>query len=88
MEPKFNKFEAIQLVLNTLNTIDVKGYNNCTAVVGCVQYLNKLKEELAKEDEAKNRQIETLMITIANMKEDKKKETDEEATDENSDCDN
>lgn len=73
MEPKFNKFEAIQLVLNTLNTIDVKGYNNCTAVVGCVQYLNKLKEELAKEDEAKSRQIETLMKKIADME-----ETDEE----------
>lgn len=69
MEPKFNKFEAIQLVLNTLNTIDVKGYNNCTAVVGCVQYLNKLKEELAKEDEAKSRQIETLMKKIADMEE-------------------
>lgn len=65
MEPKFNKFEAIQLVLNTLNTIDVRGYNNCSAVVGCTQYLNKLKEELAKEDEAKSRQIQTLMEKIA-----------------------
>lgn len=69
MEPKFNKFEAIQLVLNTLNTIDVRGYNNCSAVVGCTQYLNKLKEELAKEDEAKSRQIETLMKKIADMEE-------------------
>lgn len=69
MEPKFNKFEAIQLVLNTLNTIDVKGYGNCTAVVWCVQYLNKLKEELAKEDEAKSRQIQTLMEKIADMEE-------------------
>lgn len=65
MEPKFNKFEAIQLVLNTLNTIDVRGYNNCSAVVGCAQYLNKLKDELANEDEAKSRQIQTLMEKIA-----------------------
>jgi len=78
MEPKFNKFEAIQLVLNTLNTIDVKGYNNCTAVVGCTQYLNRLKEELAREDEERSRQIETLM----------KKISEQEGTDENSDCNN
>lgn len=69
MEPKFNKFEAIQLVLNTLNTIDVKGYNNCTAVVGCVQYLNKLQEELVKEDKERSQQIEVLMKKIAENEE-------------------
>ena len=74
MEPKFNKFEAIQLVLNTLNAIDVKGYANCSAVVGCVQYLNKLKDELANEDEAKRQQIKALMEKIASYEQE-----DEEA---------
>ena len=74
IEPKFNKFEAIQLVLNTLNAIDVKGYNNCSAVVGCVQYLNKLKDELANEDEAKRQQIKALMEKIASYEQE-----DEEA---------
>ena len=74
MEPKFNKFEAIQLVLNTLNAIDVKGYANCSAVAGCVQYLNKLKDELANEDEAKSRQIKALMEKIASYEQE-----DEEA---------
>lgn len=74
MEPKFDKFETIRLVLNIINSIDVKGYNNCSAVVGCTQYLNKLKEELAKEDEAKSRQIQTLMEKIASYEQE-----DEEA---------
>lgn len=74
MEPKFNKFEAIQAIINTINTMDIKGYNNCSAVVGCIQYLNKLKEELTKEDEAKSRQIQTLMDKIASYEQE-----DEEA---------
>lgn len=78
MEPKFNKYDAIQAILNTINAMDVKGYNNCSAVVGCTQYLNRLKEELAREDEERNRQIETLMKKIAEL----------EGTDENSDCNN
>ena len=78
MEPKFNKYEAIQAILNTINAMDVKGYNNCSAVVGCTQYLNRLKEELAREDEERSRQIDTLMKKIAEL----------EGTDENSDCNN
>ena len=80
MEPKFNKYEAIQLVLNTLNAIDVKGYNNCSAVVGCVQYLNKLKDELMKEDKERNHQIDTLMKKFVAEQ--------EEVEDEGSDCNN
>jgi len=77
MESKFNKYEAIKAIINTINTIDVKGYNNCSAIVGCIQYLNKLQEELAKEDKDRSLQIETLMKKIAEL----------EGTDENSDCD-
>lgn len=73
MESKFNKYEAIKLIVNTINTMDIKGYNNCSAVVGCIQYLNKLREELEKEDKERNLQIETLMKKIA-----KNEEADEE----------
>lgn len=69
MEPKFNKYEMIKLIINTINTMDIKGYNNCSAVVGCIQYLNKLKEELAKEDKERSQQIETLMKKIAEQEE-------------------
>lgn len=69
MEPKFNKFEAIQAIINTINTMDIKGYNNCSAVVGCIQYLNKLQEELAKEDKERSQQIEVLMKKIAENEE-------------------
>lgn len=78
MEPKFNKFEAIKAIINTINAMDVKGYNNCSAVVGCIQYLNKLQEELEMEDQETTRRIETLMKKIAEL----------EGTDENSDCNN
>lgn len=77
MEPKFNKFEAIKAIINTINTMDVKGYNNCSAVVGCIQYLNKLQEKLEMEDQETTRRIETLMKKIAEL----------EGTDENADCD-
>ena len=69
MEPKFNKYEAIKVIINTINTMDIKGYNNCSAVVGSIQYLNKLREELEKEDKERSRQIETLMKKIAENEE-------------------
>lgn len=69
MEPKFNKYEAIKAIINTINSIDVKGYNNCSAVVGCTQYLNKLQEELTKEDKERSQQIEVLMKKIAENEE-------------------
>ena len=69
MEPKFNKYEVIKVIINTINTMDIKGYNNCSAVVGCIQYLNKLREELEKEDKERSLQIETLMKKIAENEE-------------------
>lgn len=69
MEPKFNKYEVIKAIINTINSIDVKGYNNCSAVVGCTQYLNKLQEELTKEDKERSQQIEVLMKKIAENEE-------------------
>lgn len=69
MEPKFNKYEMIKLIINTINTMDVKGYNNCSAVVGCTQYLNKLQEELTKEDKERSQQIEVLMKKITENEE-------------------
>ena len=67
MEPKFNKHSIIQAILSTLDTVDVKGYNNCSAIVGCIQYLNRLKDELTKEDNERSRQIETLMKKIEEL---------------------
>ena len=69
MEPKFNKYEVIKVIINTINSMDVKGYNNCSAVVGCTQYLNKLQEELVKEDKERSQQIEVLMKKIAENEE-------------------
>ena len=69
MEPKFNKYEAIKVIINTINTMDIKGYNNCSAVVGCIQYLNKPREELETEDKERSLQIETLMKKIAENEE-------------------
>lgn len=79
MEPviKLNKYEAIKAIINTINTMDIKGYNNCSAVVGCIQYLNKLQEKLEMEDQETTRRIETLMKKIAEL----------EGTDENADGD-
>ena len=63
-EKNFNKHYAITSIVNTLDEMEVKGYDNCTAIIGCIQILKKLDEELTKEDKRNEAKIETLMKRI------------------------
>ena len=80
-EKNFNKHYAITSIVNTLNGLEVKGYDNCTAVVGCIQILKKLDEELTKEDQRNETKIETLMKHIDELEKGS-------ASNESNDCDN
>ena len=63
-EKAFNKHYAITSIVNTLDGMEVKGYDNCTAIIGCIQILKKLDEELTKEDRRNETKIDTLMKRI------------------------
>ena len=63
-EKNFDKHYAINSVVNTLNGMEVKGYDNCTAVVGCIHILKKLDEELLKEEAKNESKLEALMKHI------------------------
>lgn len=45
-----NKYELIQQIINSLNTINVSGYKNLTALVGSINALKNLAEVLNAED--------------------------------------
>ena len=43
--------QMINAVLNALNTIEVKGASNLNALLGCMQTLEQIRNELAKGEE-------------------------------------
>ena len=45
-----NKYEYINAVRNTLNTIPVSGRENLNGLLGCLQALDKLEKLLYEED--------------------------------------
>ena len=47
-----NEIQLIQAVINTMNTIEVRGMKNLDAMLGCIQTLEKVIESLAKEGDA------------------------------------
>lgn len=47
-----NAATTIQAVVNTLNTISVSGAHNLSSLLGCIQILNGLREELESKPEA------------------------------------
>lgn len=48
-----NTLETLQAVINTLNQVSVSGYENLNRLLGSIQTLDKLKNELKTQDEKK-----------------------------------
>ena len=42
--------QTLNAVLNTLNSIEVKGASNLNAMLGCMQTLEQIRNELTKGD--------------------------------------
>lgn len=43
--------QMIEAVINTLNTIEVKGVKNLDAMLGCIQTLEQVHAAMTKEDQ-------------------------------------
>lgn len=46
--------QTINAILNTLNTIEVKGAANLNALLGCIQTLETVRNKLMEEQEKEN----------------------------------
>ena len=42
--------DKLSLIIHTLNHIEVSGKGNLTRLLGCIQELEKMKEEMLHED--------------------------------------
>lgn len=79
-EKNFDKHYVINSVVNMLDGMEIKGYTNCTAVVGCISLLKKLDEELLKEEAKNESKLEALMKRIDELEKGS-------ASNESNDCD-
>lgn len=48
-----NPCERIQAVISTLNQITVSGYDNMNRLLGCMQTLTQIKDELSADGDNK-----------------------------------
>ena len=46
--------EKITAVLNTLDSIEIKGAKNLDAMLGCMQTLHEVRRQLLKQEEGEN----------------------------------
>ena len=46
--------QKIALIINTLNQIEVRGYNNLNKLLGCIQALEEILEETKAKESAAN----------------------------------
>ena len=48
-------YGMIQLIISTLNEVEVKGYDNMSKLLGCINALTKIINQPEKEGEADGR---------------------------------